>query len=82
MYKVVFTEKALSDLYALDKQTQERIAKKLKEYSKNPLKYARKLSTIQIGTYRFRIGDYRVIFDIEEENIIILRVGHRKDIYR
>jgi mRNA interferase RelE/StbE len=34
------------------------------------------------GTYRFRIGDYRVIFDIYDENIAILRIGHRKSIYK
>jgi len=35
-----------------------------------------------LGTYRFRIGDYRVIFDIEGKDIVALRVGHRRDIYR
>jgi len=29
-----------------------------------------------------RLGDYRVIFDIEGEDIVILRVGHRRDVYR
>jgi mRNA interferase RelE/StbE len=36
----------------------------------------------KIGTYRFRIGDYRAIFDIDGENIVILRIGHRRDIYK
>lgn len=35
-----------------------------------------------MGAYRFRIGDYRIIFNIEGENIVILRVGHRKSIYK
>jgi mRNA interferase RelE/StbE len=35
-----------------------------------------------LGGYRFRIGDYRVIFDIEGDEIVVLRVGHRKEIYR
>jgi len=55
---------------------------KLAEYSKEPLEYARKLVNPKIGTYRFRIGDYRAIFDIEGEDIVILRIGHRKDIYK
>jgi len=46
------------------------------------LKHASKLTDPALGTYRFRIGDYRVIFDIEEKEIVVLRVGHRKDIYR
>jgi mRNA interferase RelE/StbE len=45
--------------------------KKLKGYAKEPLKYAQKLITHKIGTYRFRIGDYRGIFDIDGENIVI-----------
>jgi mRNA interferase RelE/StbE len=35
-----------------------------------------------LGAYRFRIGDYRVVFDLEGDEIVILRVGHRRDIYR
>ena len=40
------------------------------------------LNDSRIGSYRFRIGNYRVIFDIKEDQIIILRVGHRGRIYR
>ncbi|PIU83448.1 MAG: hypothetical protein COS68_03990 [Elusimicrobia bacterium CG06_land_8_20_14_3_00_38_11] len=35
-----------------------------------------------MGMYRFRVGDYRVIFDVDKNNIVILRIGHRKKIYR
>jgi mRNA interferase RelE/StbE len=82
MYKIVFTRRALKDLENIDKEMQNRIATKLKEYGKEPLKYARKLTSPKIGTYRFRIGDYRVIFDIDHENIMILRIGHRNSIYK
>jgi mRNA interferase RelE/StbE len=82
MYNVVFTQRAVRDLGDIDKETQNRIAMKLKEYAKEPLKYARKLSDPKTGTYRFRIGDFRVIFDIDDENIVILRIGHRRSIYK
>lgn len=82
MYKVLFTQKALKDLENIDKETQNRIATKLKEYSKEPLRYARRLINPKIGTYRFRVGDYRVVFDIDHENMVILRIGHRKSIYK
>jgi len=82
MYRIVFTNRALRDLEKIDKETQIRIAKKLKEYVENPLKYARKLISQHIGTYRFKIGDYRIIFDIDGENIVVLRIGHRKSIYK
>ena len=35
-----------------------------------------------LGSYRFRVGDYRIIFDIEEKDIIVLRVGHRRELYK
>lgn len=82
MYRIVLTRKALRDLENIDKKTQNRIAAKLKEYAQEPLRYARKLINPDIGTYRFRIGDYRVIFDVDDETIVILRVGHRQNIYR
>ena len=46
------------------------------------MKHATKLTDPALETYRFRIGDYRVIFDIEDKEIVILRVGHRKNIYK
>ena len=82
IYKIIFTEKAIHDLNNIDKKDQERIAIKLKNYSKEPLKHARKLISPKIGSYRFRIGDYRIIFDIDDDKIIVLRIGHRKDIYK
>lgn len=45
-------------------------------------KYASKLTDPALGTYRLKISDYRDISDIEGEEIAVLRVGHRKDIYR
>ena len=82
MYRVIVTRRALKDLKNIDKEIQYRIAAKLKEYAKEPLKYARKLINPRIGTYRFRTGDYRVIFDIDNEIIVILRIGHRRSIYK
>jgi len=82
VYKVLITERAIKDIEKLDAKTKKRIGEKLKFYSKEPLKYASKLINNILGTYRFRIGDYRVIFDIEDDKIIVLRIGHRKEIYK
>jgi mRNA interferase RelE/StbE len=46
------------------------------------LRFAEKISDPILGEYRFRIGDYRVIFDIEENEIVVLKVGHRREIYK
>jgi mRNA interferase RelE/StbE len=82
MFKVVITHNALKDINNLTQDVKKRIASKIKEYSNDPIYYSRKLTDPKIGSYRFRIGDYRVIFDIEDETIIVLRVGHRKNIYK
>lgn len=86
-YKLRITQKAKNDLISLEKDIQKRIAKKLKFFisTDNPLEYAKKLKDARLGTYRFRIGDYRAIFDIDSEGniiiLIILRIKHRKNTY-
>ena len=81
MFGVILTNHAIKDLKNLNETTQKQIKEKLKVYSSNPYQYAKKLTDPIIGEYRFRIGDYRVIFDISGNNIIVLRIGHRKNIY-
>lgn len=82
--KVIFASSALKDFKKLERQIQVKIDEKIKFYSlqENPLRFAEKLKNAKIGEYRFRIGDYRAIFDVENNKIIILKVGHRKDIYK
>jgi mRNA interferase RelE/StbE len=82
MYKVLLTQRALKDLDALEKHVRIRIINKLKEYASQPIGDIRKLESPKIGTYRFRVGEYRVVFDIDGENLVVLRAGHRKTIYR
>lgn len=82
MHKILITDRAVRDIEKLDLVTKKRIGEKLKLFSSNPLKYAKKLINPQIGSYRFRIGDFRVIFDLTDDSIVVLRVGHRKSIYK
>jgi mRNA interferase RelE/StbE len=81
-YKLVYTQRAIKDISNLGPRTKRRIGKTLLRYKEDPIKYSEKLIETKIGGYRFRVGEYRVIFDIEGEDIVILRVGHRRDIYR
>jgi mRNA interferase RelE/StbE len=82
MYKIRLTNTAIKDLKKINKKDVEHIGKKLKEYSNDPFPYSIKLSGKSISTYRFRIGDYRAIFDFENEYIVIHRIAHRKEIYK
>lgn len=81
-YKVVFTKRAAKDINDLESKVKERIKDAIARYSEDPLSYAMRMVDSSLGTYRFRIGDYRVIFDLEGDEIVILRVGHRREIYR
>jgi mRNA interferase RelE/StbE len=81
-YRLIYTRRSERDLSKLDPNTKDRIGKALLRYAEDPLRFAEKLSDPILGEYRFRIGDYRVIFDIQEDEIIILRVGHRREIYK
>ena len=82
MYKLIYTRRAIKDVEKLDKNVKKRIGDKLFRLKQDPFLYAEKLTNPILGTYRFRIGDYRVIFDIVENEIVVLRIGHRKNIYR
>jgi mRNA interferase RelE/StbE len=81
-YRLVYTSRAVKDIQRLDPRNQQRLGKTLLRYEEDPLGYAEKLVDSKLGTYRFRIGDYRVIFDMEGNDIVVLRVGHRREIYR
>ena len=81
-YSLIYTRRATRDVERLEEEVKKRIGKTLLRYSENPFKYAEKLTELRLGTYRFRIGEYRVIFDIEGNDIVVLRIGHRKEIYR
>jgi len=82
IYTLLYTKSAVDDIHKLDTVAKKRIKKKLEEYALNPFLFAKKLVNSAIGTHRWRVGDYRIIFDIDGVKIIILRIGHRKEIYR
>lgn len=81
---VLFSKRARREWEKLDASVREQLLKKFTFFiaSKNFLYYADKLMDRNLGEYRFRIGDYRMIFDIEKDGILILKVGYRKDIYK
>lgn len=81
-YKLLYTKTAAKDIQKLDRVVKKRLKKKLEEYSQDPVSHAKRPTNTLIGTYRFRIGNYRVVFDIEGNTMVILRVGHRSEIYR
>ena len=80
--QIGFSAAAWRSWQKLPKEIQSRLETKLALYSRDPLRYAVKLTDSKIGQYRFRVGDYRIVFDISDDTIFVLAVGHRKDIYK
>lgn len=82
--KIIFSENAFRQLLKLERIVQKRINSKLDFYlsQNNSLDFAERLTDYQFGDWRFRIGDYRILFDVEKDKIIILKIGHRKDSYK
>ncbi|AFW93478.1 type II toxin-antitoxin system RelE/ParE family toxin [Dolichospermum sp. UHCC 0684] len=83
-YSVSFESESITDLDNLDQVVRLRILNKIQWLSVNfeqitPLSLTGQWS----GFYKLRVGDYRVIYelDIEEQLIIIIRIGHRREIY-
>ena len=79
MYEIILPEKVRTQLKKLDKITQKRVISVLERIRIKPEHYVTKL--IGDPAYKLRIGDYRIILDIDKDKITIIKVGHRKNIY-
>lgn len=83
-YKVIFTKESVKDIEKIDKTVKIQLHKKLVYFSSlSDIKVvAKKLHNTEIGEYRLRVGNFRIIFDLDKHTIIVLRIQHRKDVYR
>ena len=80
---IYYTRKSAIELENLSRSVQKRIIDKMRFYvtQKNPLKFAKRLTDYNEGEYRFRIGDYRIIFDVMNNIIYVLKVDKRDKVY-
>ncbi len=83
-YQILIASSAKKDIKKLDQVVKIRIQKKLEYFAKNkdPLIFATSLVDSKIGSYRRRVGIFRIIFDIDNDKIVILRIRHRRDVYK
>lgn len=84
-FVLLYKKQAVKDIQKLPKQVQKRLKTKLEWFinQENPLKFASPLTKPADADYRFRVGSYRILFDIEGSNkVAILHVQHRRDVYR
>ena len=80
-FEIIWSDSATRQLKKLERPVARRIFDKVGELKENPHRFAQRL--VNSPYYRLRIGDYRVILDIQKATlrILILKVGHRSSIY-
>lgn len=86
-WRIEITRTAEKQITKLDRNAQRSIQRFLRERlasADNPRQWGKPLRGESRGLWRYRVGDYRLICDIQDEKItvLILEVGHRKDVYR
>lgn len=84
MFTLLYKKSAAKDIAKLSPAVKKRLKNKLEFFiaQDDPLCFASPLTKPADAQYRWRVGDYRVLFDVEGSNIIILHVQHRRDVYR
>ena len=82
MYEVIFTDTAKKDFIKLEKNIQERIGAVFERIKIRPQDFVEKL--VGESGFKLRVGDYRIILDIDNKNlfILVIKIGHRRNIYK
>lgn len=83
-YTVEFTTSAAREFRALERQMQRRISTRIDELVHEPFPPGAQKLQGKENHWRIRVGDYRVIYRVEKHRvvIVIVRIGHRREIYR
>lgn len=83
-YRLEFKKLAQKDVQRIDRVSQRRIIQKIKFFmsQEDPLVYAKRLVGKREGNYRWRVGAYRIVFDVDTNIVIVLRIQHRSEVYR
>jgi mRNA interferase RelE/StbE len=83
-YKIEWKQSAKKELKKLDKQIILRILQAIEDLANNPYSSGSKKLIGSDSIYRIRVGDYRIVYNIKSSvlTIEIIKVGHRREIYR
>jgi mRNA interferase RelE/StbE len=86
-WKIEFEQEAEKELARIDRQQAKRVLKYLFEriaMPEDPRRFGEALKFNLSGFWKYRVGNYRVICDIQDENVtvLVLRVGHRRKVYK
>ena len=81
-FKIAFKKSVARDLKRIDKDQSARILRKIDEELPEKAESFPVLSGKFSGLRKFRVGDYRVIYSIIGDTALILRISHRREVYR
>ncbi len=84
-FRILLSPKAAKDIKKLERQVLSKVDKALLSLAKNP--YPRGIKILQdtkLPQCRIRIGDYRILYDVfnKDRTVYVIRIGHRKDVYK
>lgn len=84
MYRVQFKSSAARQLDALDGAVRLRIGRKIDDLAQDPRSAGAKKLTGPSDLWRVRVGDYRIVYSIHDDVLVVLivKIGHRRAVYR
>ncbi|MBF0378961.1 MAG: type II toxin-antitoxin system RelE/ParE family toxin [Desulfamplus sp.] len=82
-YNIEYTPSAVKQLAKLDKPVAKKILDYMLSIAEDPAEFGKALRKDYKGYWRHRVGDYRVISSIKDDilTVLVVRIGHRKDVY-
>jgi addiction module RelE/StbE family toxin len=81
-YKIAFKKSVSRDLKKIDKEQVEKILNKIETELSQKAETLPTLTGKFSGLRKFRVGNFRVIFSIIGNTALVLRIGHRKEVYK
>ena len=84
LYSIQFTPRAQRDFSTLDRAIQQRLRRHIDRLAENPFPVGATKLRAEEPFYRIRVSDYRVIYQVEANEllVIVVKIGHRKEVYR
>lgn len=84
MFKLIYAKSVAKDLRRISPSSLPKIKQGIEDLERFPdISQIKRLTNHPVADYRLRIGNYRILFDVnwEKQEIYILKIGHRKDVY-
>jgi len=84
-WKIELSDPAARQVRRMDKAIQRRVLDYLQQRiatADDPHAFGKSLTGNHVGLWRYRVGDWRIVCSIEEPLIIVLRIAHRREVYK